>query len=239
MRRIAAKYSEALLNEISYVVRQQIYRKAAVDTSFSWDWDAQRYNRSALVGLLVQKSRQYATRYLEIGCQGNVLFDAVACAHKVGLDPKSGGTHRMTSDRYFAEHPDATFDVIFVDGLHSYGQVRKDAINSLSSVAPGGWIAFHDLLPASWKEHHVPRLNRHWAGDCWKLAVELSQTEGIDFRIISIDRGVGVLRMTSEEVHLVDMTDTLTDAEYDVFCEWLPKLPVITWDEAVDWISTA
>ena len=39
----------------------------------------------------------------------------------VGVDPLLGGTHRMTSDAFFAANADA-FDLIFIDGLH---QVRR------------------------------------------------------------------------------------------------------------------
>ena len=38
------------------------------------------------------------SRYLEIGCQSNVNFDAVGAMRKVGVDPSSGGTVRMSSD---------------------------------------------------------------------------------------------------------------------------------------------
>jgi len=42
-----------------------------------------------------------AKDYLEIGCAYNECFDAVEIDNKVGVDPNSGGTLRMTSDDFF------------------------------------------------------------------------------------------------------------------------------------------
>lgn len=39
--------------------------------------------------------------------------------------------HRTTSDEYFSNHKNKTWDVIFVDGAHSYQQVKKDLENSI------------------------------------------------------------------------------------------------------------
>ena len=39
--------------------------------------------------------------YLEIGCDQDELFNRVKIRYKTGVDPHSGGTHRMTSDSFF------------------------------------------------------------------------------------------------------------------------------------------
>ena len=39
------------------------------------------------------------------------------------------------------------FDVIFIDGLHEYYQIRKDVINSLKYLDKNGYIVIHDLFP--------------------------------------------------------------------------------------------
>ena len=57
--------------------------------------------------------------YLEIGCADNDLFDAVMAGRKVGVDPLRGGTHRLTSDAFFAGYDGEPFDVVFIDGLTS------------------------------------------------------------------------------------------------------------------------
>ena len=60
--------------------------------------------------------------YLEIGCCNNTCFNRINCRQKVGVDPTSGGTLRMTSDAFFAVNVQV-FDLIFIDGLHESPQV--------------------------------------------------------------------------------------------------------------------
>src|SRR5271168_4845465 len=103
---------------------------------FDFDWAAIRYNRISVVNLLLADRPN--GRYLEIGCADNVLFDAVMAADKVGVDPRRGGTHRMTSDAFFAAYAGPPFDVVFIDGLHLYPQVRRDLVNALAHLSPGG-----------------------------------------------------------------------------------------------------
>lgn len=208
------------------------FKSHAHEKVFDWKWGEKSFNRIAMVNLLVGNTRGWNTSYLEIGCAGNLLFHSVAAKRKVGVDPAEGGTHRMTSDAFFAANTEK-FDVIFVDGLHEYQQVRRDALNALACVEEGGWIAFHDLLPSTWKEHHVPRLQETWTGDCWKVAVELSQAKGVDFRIVEVDHGVGLMRKTSSNYSVPDLSERLLDAEFDVFVEEVEALPLISFDEAV------
>ena len=216
--------------------RRYQFRSHACDVSYNWDWRAINKNRIALVNLLISLRGGLSSRYLEIGCCDNALFDAAYCDHKVGVDPEKGGNHRQTSDDFFRENTEK-FDVIFVDGLHEYHQVKKDAVNVLEALADGGWIAFHDFLPRNWKEHHVPRLSRAWTGDCWKLAVELANSPKIDFRILNIDHGVGVMRPRVKHANIVEMYDELHATQYDHFVKILPTLPCCDWTEGIQWIT--
>ena len=43
-------------------------------------------------------------------------------------------------------------------------------------------------------------------GDGWKVAYELSKTEGVDFRIFHIDHGVGAMRLTDPDAVPVDLS---------------------------------
>ena len=61
--------------------------------------------------------------YLEIGCDRNQSFSNINIEKRVGIDPVEGGTHKMTSDQFFKINNDK-FDIIFIDGLHEYHQVR-------------------------------------------------------------------------------------------------------------------
>ena len=51
----------------------------------------------------------------------------------------------MTSDEYFSKFKDK-FDIIFIDGLHHYEQVKKDIFNSLEILNSNGIILMHDCL---------------------------------------------------------------------------------------------
>ena len=218
---------------MTYEDLREEFAHHAHDKTFDWGWHETRYNRVAAVNALVAKYD--ACSYLEIGCFNNALFDAVPCKDKTGVDPSQGGTHRMTSDDFFAQNK-KKFDVIFIDGLHHYAQVRKDAINAIACLKPAGWIVFHDFLPSNWMVQHVPALQDAWTGDCWKLGYELSQSPDIDFHILQIDHGVGVMRLKRENAEITDLGDTLRDAQFDFFVDIQPELPIVSWQDGVKWI---
>lgn len=223
-------------NKLNYIFLEWKYKQNSHPKMFKFDWSEKKFNRISLVNYLVARTRGWETRYLEIGCANNSLFDSVAAREKIGVDPAQGGTHRMTSDAFFKKN-NQLFSVIFIDGLHEYQQVRRDAINALDCIESDGWIAFHDFLPSSWKEHHVPRLQGSWTGDCWKLAVELINAEGLEFKIINIDYGVGLLRKISDEYKIPDMSDNLLNAEFDRFVQEFDNLPIISFEEAVNFVE--
>jgi hypothetical protein len=75
-----------------------------------------------------------------------------------------------------------------------------------------------------------------WTGDVWKVAFELSKTEGIDFKIIKIDNGVGVLRLTNNTPSLVDLTNELSDKRFSYFYENIAKLPIVEWNDCQNWL---
>ena len=210
------------------------YRQNASSQTLDWPWGEVHYNRVALVNLLVSKVDD--CDYLEIGCDTNGLFDAVAAPNKVGVDPRRGGNVRKTSDEFFRDNR-KTFDVVFIDGLHTYEQVHRDIVNAIRVLKPGGWVALHDMLPRNWMEHHVPVVTTgKWTGDVWKTGFELAQTEGIDFKIIKMDFGVGVFRLTHPSPRLVDLKSELEDKQFPYFVENLARLPVIEWKDCKEWL---
>jgi hypothetical protein len=229
---------KGIMLRAKYGAAQVKYRHHRHQKTYEWDWTNVNFNRIALVNLLIAKTGGMGSRYLEIGCAGNDLFDSVACGHKVGVDPVAGGTLRMTSDDFFRNNREI-FDVIFVDGLHHYEQAKRDAANAVAVLDERGWVAFHDFLPRSWKEHHVPRLQNVWTGDCWKLALELASASGVEFKIIRIDHGVGVMRKVGDQVVIPDLSKELLRAEFDTFVARFEELPVVDWREGVDWIMGA
>jgi SAM-dependent methyltransferase len=211
------------------------YRRRRVEAFFDHDWSKVPFDRATVVKKLVALTG--GRSYLEIGCAANLLFDQVSAARKVGVDPAQGGTHRMTSDAFFAGNPDA-FEVVFIDGLHHYDQVRRDIANALRVVPPGGWIALHDMFPRDWIEEHVPQIaTSRWTGDPWKAAFELIASTGVDFRLVAIDHGVGIIRVLNAGAILADRRTELAAQRFAWFRDHVAELPVVDWPTAEAWIE--
>ena len=130
--------------------------------------------------------------YLEIGCDQDEVFSKVVIENKVGVDPVSGGNIRLTSDEYFSKNTDF-FDLIFIDGLHEYSQVKKDIVNSLKVLNPKGIILIHDCMPLSYLDQAIPRGQRKWNGDVWKSIVELRTRNDVFTCVGCFDQGIGMI----------------------------------------------
>jgi hypothetical protein len=203
---------------------------------FDWNWERINFNRIALVNLLCASKLDGS--YLEIGCQGNNLFNSVPMLSKIGVDPESGGTHRAYSDDFFGANS-MYFDVIFIDGLHIYEQARRDVVNAIKFLKPGGWVAIHDVLPDDAVSEHVPIISSGpWCGDVWKVAFELASTSGIDFKVIKIDAGIGLLRVINADAQVTDLGHVLQDKRFQYLYENVGQLPLLEWEEAYKWIRT-
>jgi hypothetical protein len=93
------------------------------------------------------------------------------------------------------------------------------------------------MLPRNWKEQHIPPISKGtWNGDVWKVGFELIQTKGIDFKIIRIDNGVGVIKVLNRKVALRDLRHELSEKQFSYYFENLKKLPIVEWEDAQDWL---
>jgi len=130
--------------------------------------------------------------YLEIGVQfsGN-NFDLINVPQKIGVDPVSGGTHRMTSDQFFMKN-NQQFDLIYIDGLHHAHQVLKDFNNSLRCLSKGGSIVLHDCSPGTKEAQIVPRKQKAWNGDVWRTWVSIIEAYPQAY-CINTNEGCGVI----------------------------------------------
>ena len=52
--------------------------------------------------------------------------------------------YRTTSDDAVDKFADGAYDFIFIDGLHEYGQLKKDCANYFPKIKKGGVFAGHD-----------------------------------------------------------------------------------------------
>ncbi len=160
------------------------FNSKKIDISYS-----QKKNRVEIIQNIINL-KNYKS-YLEIGTFKDELFKPIKCEKKIGVDPVSGGNVRKTSDKFFLENKQK-FDLIFIDGLHHYDQVKKDIINSFNFLKDGGVILMHDCLPKDYYYQAVPRCQYEWNGDTWKAFLEFRTKEFLDGYCCYADQGIGV-----------------------------------------------
>ena len=161
------------------------FKSRKIDVSFF-----NKKNRIEIVQNIINQKKY--TSYLEIGTFKDELFAEVKCNKKIGVDPVSGGNIRKTSDNFFLENKEK-FDLIFIDGLHHYEQVKKDIANSLDFLNDGGIILMHDCMPRDYYYQAVPRCQYEWNGDTWKAFLEFRSKQNVDSYCCYADQGIGVI----------------------------------------------
>ena len=155
----------------------------------NFEWEKYPSRHQIIQETIIRKNYK---NYLEIGCDQNQLFSQIEIEMKVGVDPVSGGTVRATSDNFFKNNI-IKFDIIFIDGLHEYNQVKKDIKNSLSFLNDDGVIFLHDCMPTRFLYQAVPRASGLWNGDVWKNIVETRTMRELDTYVIFSDHGLGMI----------------------------------------------
>ena len=179
------------LNKFTKIFRKIYYKlfienfKGKLNYNFT-----ENFYRWDLIEYLIKKNNY--KNYLEIGCDKNQLFSKVNIDNKIGVDPVSGGNVRKTSDDFFKENK-SSFDIVFIDGLHTYEQVKKDILNSVNCLLDEGIILVHDCMPDSLGKQAVPRYKMQWNGNVWKAIVDLRQQENLEIYTCEIDQGIGVI----------------------------------------------
>jgi hypothetical protein len=102
-----------------------------------------------------------------------------------------------SSDVFFDEiAPGTEFDVVFLDGLHTFEQTLKDLLNTLKHLQDGA-ILVDDVVPLDEtsaipdesvslaRRAQLGLKGRSWHGDVWKLVVCIGKYfPGLDFRTI-------------------------------------------------------
>jgi len=149
------------------------------------------YFRWDLIQYLINKNKY--SDYLEIGCDQDQLFSKIKIENKIGVDPYSGGNVRKTSDDFFKDNK-KKFDIVFIDGLHTYNQVKKDILNSLDCLKEEGIVLVHDCMPDSLSKQAVPRYRMIWNGDVWRAIVDLRQREDLEIFTCEMDQGIGLIK---------------------------------------------
>lgn len=186
-------------------------------------------NHTQLLNALIEK---YNLRsYLEIGVQTPAQnFDKVNAVTKIGIDPELFGLqgksiYQKTSDEWFGEkvfnaktddyeQVNTTFDLVFIDGLHTADQVKRDFENSMRCLSDNGFILIHDTLPDEEQYTTVPRETRRWYGNVFVWAMTLNQYDGIGFVTFNIDCGCTLVWKMPEKKAAPKLTDEMNWETY-------------------------
>ena len=166
------------------------------------DWFKEtKFTKIDFINKALIKTGKENPDYLEIGVLENKNFSQIKTKNKISVDPdiNSLPTFLGSSNEFFKINK-KMFDVIFIDGLHTFEQCREDAINALNFLNKDGYIFIHDLIPRNFIEEYIPRIGTVWTGDIWKVSVELAKTKGINFKVILADHGLGILKKTQDQI---------------------------------------
>jgi hypothetical protein len=101
-----------------------------------------------------------ATNYLEIGVETGSTFLHVDCRKKTGVDPaflfdweSHNGINgvdllQTTSDSFFQGlEPSTSYDLVFIDGLHTFEQTYRDIIHAMRHAHRGTIFLIDDTVP--------------------------------------------------------------------------------------------
>ncbi len=177
------KYKFLIKRLLYYIYGEKFFKRL--------DYDWTKYpSRTKIIQEIIDKKKY--KNYLEIGCDRDENFSKINAEKKIGVDPLQGGTLRMTSDDFFKQNNE-NFDLIFLDGLHTYEQTITDIDNSLKLINNNGVIIIHDCLPKKIWNQVVPRLYGHWNGDVWKAIVHSRTYNYADTYTCIADHGIGII----------------------------------------------
>ena len=177
------KYKFLIKRLLYYIYGEKFFKRL--------DYDWKKYpSRSEIIQKIID-NKDYKN-YLEVGCDKDENFSKINIEKKIGVDPLQGGTQRMTSDDFFKKNNEK-FDLIFLDGLHTYEQTIKDIDNSLKFLNNHGVVIIHDCLPKKIWNQIVPRVYGHWNGDVWKAIVHSRTYSYADTYTCIADHGLGII----------------------------------------------
>lgn len=185
--------------------------------------------RTDIINILIKSIN--AKSYLEIGTYDGKNMDKIECEYKIGVDPEldSLATYHITSDSYFElnrYNSKRTFDVIFIDGLHTEEQLDKDIRNSLEILNENGYIICHDVNPTSKEMQIVPYTGGLWTGNVWKSFVKLRGCRpDLEMFTVDTDWGCGVISRGGQD--LISLPSELTYEDFEKYKKiWLNLVSV-------------
>jgi predicted O-methyltransferase YrrM len=138
------------------------------------------------------------TRYLEIGTQFGDCFEKIELPrnNKYCIDLKKAFSdldEEISSDSFFEKNK-SVYDLIFIDGDHSYEQSLKDIKNALNCLSPNGLIVCHDCYPKTIAET-IRGASEGWLGEVYKSILYLRvKNPELTIYTVNSDCGVSVIK---------------------------------------------
>jgi hypothetical protein len=153
------------------------------------------WNRWGLLGVLCDYVLTFHKGdLLEIGCgESSIFLSKLAEKHNrvcyhieysksgvynmqntLGYFGKNSVVYNVKSDEFFEWEKPTSLALAFIDGDHTYEQVKKDYYNVLKYMEKGGYIFLHDTCPPdeSWKVE--------WkCGTVYQLRQEIEEHSGV------------------------------------------------------------
>ena len=201
---------------------------------------------------MIAKVRKLSGAYLEIGVENGLTFEAVSLAKKLGVDPNpryistfitlNAKSVKLESDNFFAKNI-TIFDIVYLDGLHTYEQTLRDLINTFNVVSDSGVIIIDDTIPIDEysalpdpKEAYKSRLEfsnsdeTSWHGDVFRVVSVVGEWNISFLRIATItdlsnpktvlwiDKGHTWMEVT-QMIHKVDAS------EFTYLSEFIAGIP--------------
>ena len=93
------------------------------------------------------------------------------------------------------------FDLIYIDGDHSYKASAKDMLHAVTILGHGGIVVMHDVLPTN--EHESlptkPAGGRPWCGEVWATwANHVMYDNHFVSDVLNTDHGIGLIRLRTD-----------------------------------------
>jgi hypothetical protein len=164
---------------------------------------------------------------------------AVDPCFQITPDALDGQIFETTSDTFFDENPDEIFDVVFIDGLHTFEQSLRDFTRAMNRITKEGIILLDDCNPsdylASIRDHELCRsikeregyADRDWMGDVYKTALFIHDY----FRDVSlsyVQDTAGIVAVWRSSRSIVPIFETIEDMARCDFVRFKEKiLPLI------------
>jgi hypothetical protein len=164
-----------LPNLIYTIYREWLHQRRFIEANAK---KAKGTHSSRRINSISKEMNSNQLKYLEIGIAHGYTFEAIEIKNKTAVDPfpkcrirknenNNSRILAITSNKFFESRSlEELFNIIFIDGLHTFEQTYIDIINSLNVLSPSGIIILDDVVPGD-KYSALPSIEL-----CRKLRIE-------------------------------------------------------------------